>query len=82
MENKIIVRRRALLASLETVNYQIKHLKSFYSKEQRRCWYVHRRHLKAELAGLPSDKQIQAGCKRVNFSNSSKILPREIRKMS
>lgn len=59
MENKLIERRRALTEALDTVRYQIKHLKKFYSREQVRCWYVRRNALKAELDALPTEEQIR-----------------------
>lgn len=73
MRNKIIDKRTALEAALSTVRYQIKHLRKFYSREQVRCWRVRRNSLIAQLKALPTEKQIQAGCKRVNYSNSSKF---------
>lgn len=78
MENKnlIIVRRQTLAAALETVRYKIKHLQNYYSREQVRCWFRERNKIVRELRYLPTDEQIQAGAKRVNFSNSSKIQKR------
>lgn len=73
MKNKIIERRAALEAALETVRYQIKNLKKYYSREQVRCWYVHRDKLIKDLAKLPTEEIIQRNAKRINFSNSSKI---------
>jgi hypothetical protein len=73
MKNKIIERRAALEAALETVRFQIKNLKKHFSKEQVRCWYVHRDSLLKSLAKLPTEEIIQRNAKRVNYSNSSKI---------
>jgi hypothetical protein len=73
MKNKILERRAALEAAHETLNYQIKHLKKFYSREQVRCWYVNRDRIVWTLDHMPTEEQIQKDAKRINFSNSSKI---------
>lgn len=73
MKNKILLKREALEASISTLTYQIVNLRIHCSKEQVRCWRVHRYNLKIQLAALPTEKQLQQGAKRVNFSNSSKI---------
>lgn len=71
-QNKILLKRKALEAALETIRFKIKHLQKYYSREQVRCWYVERNNLVRHLHGLPTEKQIQQSCKRVNFSNSFK----------
>ena len=76
MKNKIIEKREALKASLETLDYQIKTLKNHVSSEQLRCWRIRRRNLYNQLCRLPTEVMIQAGAKRVNFSNSFKIKKR------
>lgn len=39
-----------LKESLKTVRYQIANLKHLYSREQVRCWYLHRNKLIEQLA--------------------------------
>lgn len=73
MKNKILLRRKALEAALETVNYKIKNLHKYFSAEQRRCWYVHRRNLREQLDLLPTEAMIQKNAKRINYSNSTKF---------
>lgn len=58
-ENKIIARRRALEAALDTVNYKIQHLKPYYSREQIRCWYIERNKLHEKLRMLPTDRDLE-----------------------
>lgn len=72
MQNKILLKRQALEASRETLNYQIRNLNMYYSREQVRCWRIQRDKIVAELRALPTEAQIQQGAKRINFSNSLK----------
>lgn len=72
MQNKILLRRAALEAAHETINYKIKNLKKFYSREQIRCWYIQRDKIVWELRHMPTAEQIQQNAKRVNYSNSLK----------
>lgn len=60
MRNKIIDKRTALEAALETVRYQIANLKPYYSSEQVRCWYRKRNALVAQLKALPTPEQLRA----------------------
>lgn len=55
LESKLCATREAL----HTVNYQIRELKSFYSREQVRCWFVHRRKLKETIRMLEAEKKTQ-----------------------
>lgn len=73
MQNKILLRRQALEAAHETINYKIKNLKQFFSREQIRCWYIQRDRLVWELRRLPTPEQIQQNAKRINYSNSLKF---------
>lgn len=73
MKNKIIERRAALEAAHGTVNFKIKELKKFFSREQIRCWYIQRDRIVWELNQLPTEEMLQRDAKRINFSNSSKI---------
>lgn len=73
MQNKILLKRQALEASRETLNYKIKHLNMFYSREQVRCWRIQRDKIVAELRALPTEAQLQQGAKRINYSNSLKF---------
>ena len=70
MKNKILERRAALEAALITINFKIKTLKPHYSREQVRCWYVLRKQLCSQLKNLPTVQQVQAGAKRLNYSNT------------
>jgi hypothetical protein len=72
VKNKILLRRQALEASLETVRYKIKNLKPFFSRQQVSCWYIYRDKLIWELNQLPTPEQIQQSAKRINYSNSLK----------
>jgi hypothetical protein len=65
MENKILSRRKALEASLQTVNYKIVNLKRFFSKEQIRCWYVERKKYCDQLKGLPTVEQVKSDAKKL-----------------
>jgi hypothetical protein len=73
MKNKIIEKREALKASLETLDYQITHLRQHFSPQQVRCWRIRRRAIYKNLCNLPTEAMIQQGAKRINYSNSSKI---------
>lgn len=63
MENKIITRRRALEAALETVNYKIANLKPHYSVPQIRCWYKERQTICEQLRYLPTVEQVKQNAK-------------------
>lgn len=82
MKNKIIEKREALKASIETLDYQMQHLKNHVSPMQIRCWRILRRKYYNTLMRLPTEADLQAGAKRINYSNSSKIKKNETRKMS
>lgn len=64
MRNKIIDKRSALEAALETVRYQIKYLKPFYAHTQIREWYRRRNSLVRQLKGLPTPEQLEASSRR------------------
>ena len=72
IKNKILLKRQALEAARDTVNFQIANLKPWYSRQQIRCWYIQRNKIVADLAKLPTEAQIQQDAKRVNYSNSTK----------
>lgn len=72
MKNKILLRRQALEASRETLNYKIQNLRHLFSREQVRCWYIQRDRIVWELNHLPTEQMIQKGAKRINYSNSTK----------
>ena len=73
MKNKILLKRQALEAARATLNYQIKELSKYYSKEQVLVWRARRNKVVRSLRELPTEKQIQQGCLRVNYSNSTKF---------
>jgi hypothetical protein len=72
MQNKILLKRQALEAARATLNYKIQNLKKFFSREQVRCWYIQRDRIVFQLRQLPTEEQIQANAKRINYSNSTK----------
>lgn len=72
MKNKILLKRQALEAARATLNYKIQNLKKFFSREQVRCWYIQRDRIVFQLRQLPTEEQIQANAKRINYSNSTK----------
>lgn len=72
MKNKILERRRTLEAARDTLNYKIRTLNIYYSREQVRCWRIQRDKIVKELRALPTEAMIQANAKRVNYSNSTK----------
>lgn len=73
MKNKIIEKREALKAAIATLDYKIANLRQFFSPLQVRCWRINRRTLYNQLCNLPTERMIQQGAKRINYSNSSKI---------
>lgn len=73
MRNKILERRAALEAALQTVRYQIANLQKFYSREQVRCWRKHRDSLIQKLKELPTPEQVAASARR-NTSLVKSIL--------
>lgn len=72
MQNKILLHRQALEAARATLNYKIKNLKKFFSREQVRCWYIQRDRIVWQLRQLPTEEMIQHDAKRINYSNSTK----------
>lgn len=70
MKNKILLKRASLIAAIETLNYKINHLSQFFSKPQIRCWKQEKKVLQFKLGNLPTEKQIQDGAKRINYSNT------------
>jgi hypothetical protein len=71
-KNKILERRQALEAARDTINYKIKNLRKFFSREQVRCWYILRDKIVWQLRQLPTEEMIQKDAKRINYSNSTK----------
>ena len=66
--NKLLEEReRVTREALHTVNFQIRELKRFYSREQVRCWYINRRKLKARLTMILAEKKTQAVAEEIRL---------------
>jgi hypothetical protein len=63
MQNKILQRRRALEASLFTLDYKIENLKPFFSHLQVSTWIADREEISRQLGILPTDAQVKAWAK-------------------
>jgi len=70
MKNKILLKRAALEAAIETLTYQIDHWRQWSSKAQIWVWRVRRYNLRKQLETLPTEKMLQEGAKRINYSNT------------
>jgi hypothetical protein len=76
MKSKLSEKVSALQAALETVRYQIRELKAYYSRPQVRAWYLYRDKLIFQLRQLEPLLQAQEeNTKRQRLSRKKSPTP-------